>query len=532
MMQEDTIVAAATPPGRGGLGVVRLSGSEALEITLRLIRFSKLPLETQRATLGEFCDPQGGRVLDQVVVTCFRRPHSYTAEDVVEISCHGAPVILRYLVECCLSGGARAAEPGEFTMRAFLNGRIDLTQAEAVRDLIESRTLYQARVAAQQLEGAVSARLKPYKQVLLELIARLEAGIDFAEDDVSIMDGQEIIARIDSLRVDIEQRVRGYEYGRIVREGISLAIIGRPNVGKSSLFNRLLDEERAIVTSTPGTTRDLVAETSSIEGIPLRFVDTAGIRHTEDEVERMGVEKSFQAIADSDLRLLVVDASEGWTDDDSNLLRKVRPLGALLIACNKSDLPPKVSRPDLDRLLTDHWDAAPDAARGGKLSTNPVIPSGDSMSLRLTTEHEKAWIPASAGMTTGGPPRESGGPLVAASAISMAARNLTASAQIVWTSALTGQGIPELKERILEIAAPARDLAPDGEFITGLRHQQLLKDSLQALTKARQAAEQKLPHEMLLLDLYDALRPLDQITGATYVDDVLDFIFSTFCVGK
>ena len=165
MTHEDTIVAVATPPGRGGLGVVRLSGSQAIEIASSLIRFPNLPLETQRATLGEFCAPQGGRVLDQVVVTCFRRPHSYTAEDVVEISCHGAPVILRYLVECCLSRGARPAEPGEFTMRGFLNGRIDLTQAEAVRDLVESRTLYQARVAAQQLEGAVSARLKPHKQV-------------------------------------------------------------------------------------------------------------------------------------------------------------------------------------------------------------------------------------------------------------------------------------------------------------------------------------------------------------------------------
>ena len=479
MFQDDTIVAVATPPGRGGLGVVRLSGSAALDITTGLIRFTKFPLETQRATLGEFCDPQGGRVLDQVVVTCFRRPHSYTAEDVVEISCHGAPVILRYLVECCLSRGARAAEPGEFTMRGFLNGRIDLTQAEAVRDLIESRTLYQARVAAQQLEGGVSRRLKPHKAVLLDLIARLEAGIDFAEDDVSILGGQEIFARIDSILADLEKLVRGYEYGRIVRAGISLAIIGRPNVGKSSLFNRLLDEERAIVTSIPGTTRDLVAETSSLEGIPLRFVDTAGIRHTEDEVEKMGVEKSFQAIADSDLRLLVVDASAGWTEDDSSLLRRILPLGALLIACNKSDLPAKISNPDLERLLSADcrgaWPCAP-TARSDTPEMNP--------------------------------------------------------APVVWTSALTGEGIPRLKEKILEVAAPARDVAPEGEFITGLRHQQLLKDSLQALAKARQAAGQNLPHEMLLLDLYDALRPLDQITGATYVDDVLDIIFSTFCVGK
>jgi tRNA modification GTPase len=489
MTHEDTIVAVATPPGRGGLGVVRLSGSQAVEITTSLIRFPKLPLETQRATLGEFCDPQGGKVLDQVVVTCFERPHSYTAEDVVEISCHGAPVILRYLVECCLSRGARAAEPGEFTMRGFLNGRIDLTQAEAVRDLIESRTLYQARVAAQQLEGAVSARLKPHKQVLLELIARLEAGIDFAEDDVAVMERQEILARIDKLRADLDGLVQGYAYGRLVREGLSLAIVGRPNVGKSSLFNRLLSEERAIVTSTPGTTRDLVAETANIGGIPLRFVDTAGIRHTEEEVERIGVEKSFQAIADSDLRLLVIDTSEDWTGEDSNLLSKVQPLGALLVACNKADLPPKISNADLVRFLRADGDsdASPEAAGGGL-----------------------------------GPPAGGQSP----------PRPEMAPAPVVWTSALTGEGIPELKEKILEVAAPARDLGPEGEFITNLRHQQLLKDSLLALAKARQAAEQNLPHEMLLLDLYEALRPLDQITGATYVDDVLDIIFSTFCVGK
>jgi tRNA modification GTPase len=489
MTHEDTIVAVATPPGRGGLGLVRLSGSQAVEITTSLIRFPKLPLETQRATLGEFCDPQDGGVLDQVVVTCFRSPHSYTAEDVVEISCHGAPVILRYLAECCLSRGARAAEPGEFTMRGFLNGRIDLTQAEAVRDLIESRTLYQARVAAQQLEGAVSARLKPHKQVLLELIARLEAGIDFAEDDVAVMEWQEILTRINRLRADLDGLVQGYAYGRLVREGLSLAVVGRPNVGKSSLFNRLLSEERAIVTSTPGTTRDLVAETANIGGIPLRFVDTAGIRRTEDEVERIGVEKAFQAIADSDLRLLVIDASEDWTEEDSNLLSKVGPLGALLVACNKADLPPRISHADLDRFLRPDGNpnVSPEVAGGG-----PGPPGGDQS-----------------------PPLPE-----------------VTSAPVVWTSALTGEGIPKLKEKILEIAAPARDLGMDGEFITNLRHQQLLKDSLQALARARQAAEQNLPHEMLLLDLYEALRPLDQITGATYVDDVLDIIFSTFCVGK
>jgi tRNA modification GTPase len=466
MPDDETIAAIATPPGRGGIGVVRLSGERAIEIASTLIRFAKPALETQHATVGELCEPDSGRVLDQVVVTCFRRPHSYTAEDVVEIACHGAPVILSYLVERCLALGARAAEPGEFTLRAFLNGRIDLTQAEAVRDLIESRTLYQARVAAQQMEGAVSARLKPHKAKLVALIANLEAGIDFAEDDVPVSGWDELIADLSAIRADLEKLVRGYEFGRIVREGLSLALVGRPNVGKSSLFNRLLNEERAIVTATPGTTRDLVAESAAIDGIPLRFVDTAGIRHTEDEVEKIGVERSFQAIADSDLRLLVVDAAAGWTSEDENLLGKLRPLGALVIALNKSDLPHRIEEAQLKH---------------------------------LSTAEETA---------------------------------VHAPFETVWTSALTGDGLHELKKKILEVAAPARNSRGEGELITNLRHQQLIKDSLAALDRARHAAGKNTPHEMVLLDLYDALHPLDTLTGTTYVDDILGIIFSTFCVGK
>ena len=425
---EDTIVAVATPPGRGGIGTVRLSGERAVALATGLIHFSKLPLETQHATLAEFRDQQTGRVLDEVVVTCFRAPHSYTAEEVVEISCHGSPVILRHLVELCLERGARAAEPGEFTMRAFLNGRIDLTQAEAIRDLIESRTLYQARVAAQQMEGSVSARLKPHKQVLMEFIARLEAGIDFAEDDVAVMNWNEIGARLDTIRADLGKLVESYAFGRIVREGLSLAIVGRPNVGKSSLFNRLLNEDRAIVTSTPGTTRDLVTESASVGGIPLRFVDTAGIRVATDEAERLGVERSMQAIADSNLRLLVVDASQPWSEEDTRLLAKIHPLGALLVALNKSDLPAQVSPEDFAKRVT---------------------PGGTEVAPHV---------------------------------------------QVVRTSALTGDGIPRLREAILELAVPAHDTGAEGEFITNLRHQQLLKESLAGLAKAQRAVSERVHH--------------------------------------
>ncbi len=453
---------------------MRLSGERAIEIATRVVRLRKPALETQRATLGEILEPASGRVLDQVVVTCFRRPHSYTAEDVVEISCHGAPVVLGYVVERCLAEGARAAEPGEFTLRAFLNGRIDLTQAEAIRDLIESRTLYQAQVAAQQMEGSVSSRLKPHKQVLLELIAKLEAGIDFAEDDVPVAGWPEITAKLDRISADLEKLVRGYEYGRLVREGLSLAIVGRPNVGKSSLFNRLLEQDRAIVTATPGTTRDLVSETAAIGGLPLRFVDTAGIRESSDEAEKLGVAKSLEAIADSSLRLLVLDSSDRWTDEDARLLARVRPLGPLVVALNKSDLPRRLTLPD---------------------NVGAGLPLG-----RLGAVSEVEPKPAPTG--------------------------------IVSTSALTGEGIPELKEKILAAAVPARELGMEGEFITNLRHRQLMQQSLASLAKARRAAAERTHHEMLLLDLYDTLHALDTLTGATCADDILGVIFSTFCVGK
>jgi len=515
-MPEDTIVAIATPAGRGGIGIVRLSGDRALEIAAGLIRFSRPearePLEPQRATLGEFSEPGSLRALDQVLVTYFRKPHSYTAEDVVEVACHGAPVILRCLVECCLERGARAAEPGEFTMRAFLNGRIDLTQAEAVRDLIESRTLYQARVAAQQMEGAVSARLKPHKKALLDLMARLAAGIDFAEDDVPVSGWDEILSSLDVIQHDLEKLVEGYEYGRIVREGLSLAIVGRPNVGKSSLFNRLLDQDRAIVTATPGTTRDLVTESASVGGIPLRFVDTAGIRETRDEVEAIGVKKTFEAVADSDLRLLVVDASEDWTEEDTRLLSKIRPLGPLLVACNKCDLPLRITPPDLERIL-----------RPDENTVSAVAPGFSPASSEASGAVAPGFSP---------PSRENRlGPLATVEAPSPSTP-VGAPLEVVWTSALTGEGLPELKAKILELAAPARDAGPEGEFITNLRHQQLIKDCLGALARARQAADERMPHEMLLLDLYDALHALDTITGATTVDDLLGIIFSTFCVGK
>ncbi len=479
MNLDDTIVAIATPPGRGGIGVVRLAGADARKIAQPMLRLPH-ELEPGRAVFGELIEPCGAGApareslgnsttppgiaaphrIDEVVVTYFAKPNSYTTDDIVEIAAHGSPVVLRHIVELALSRGARLAEPGEFTMRAFLNGRIDLTQAEAVRDLIDSQTLYQAKIAAQQLEGALSKRLQPIKQQLVELIAMLEAGIDFAEDDVSVLPGGQILDRLGSVRAPLEDLIRSFAYGKIVHEGLTLAIVGRPNVGKSSLFNRLVERERAIVTATPGTTRDLVSETVAIGGIPVQLVDTAGIRRALDEAESIGIRKSMEALADADLVLVVLDVSQPTVTEDEELLNQVKEKSAILVE-NKCDL------------ITDS--AGADAL---------VRPAGHSAIPRIRT------------------------------------------------SAATGAGITELRSEIIRHVGGETGTQAEPGFLTNLRHEKLVCDSLTALAAARTAVDNRVPHEMLLLDLYNALRPLDEITGATTTDDILNLIFSTFCIGK
>src|SRR5690348_5901379 len=314
----------------------------------------KHELDPGRAVFGELVEPERDRMgaelrsaqtgqnplstrIDEVVVTFFQKPHSYTTDDIVEISAHGSPVVLRHIVELAMERGARLAEPGEFTMRAFLNGRLDLAQAEAVRDLIESQTLFQAKVAAQQLEGALSKRLQPIKQKLVELIALLEAGIDFAEDDVSVLPADQILKHVSEVQVPLAELAASFAYGKIVHEGLTLAIVGRPNVGKSSLFNCLVERERAIVTATPGTTRDLVSETVAIGGIPVKLVDTAGIRRALDEAESIGIRKSMEALADADLILVVVDCSQPLASEDCELISDVKQRTAVIVE-NKADL--------------------------------------------------------------------------------------------------------------------------------------------------------------------------------------------------
>ena len=479
----DTIAAISTPPGRGGIGIVRISGRLALSIASQLVS-PRQPLEHAHARLADVLDPNDPEAarIDQAMVTFFAAPSSYTSEDLVEIAAHGSPVVLELLLRLALQLGARLAEPGEFTQRAFLSGRIDLTQAEAVRDLIEAQTLTQARQAASQMGGALSRRVAPVKQDLVELIALLEAGIDFAEDDVEVTPQTEIARRIDTLVPPLAALEASFARGRIVHDGLSLALVGRPNVGKSSLFNRLVERDRAIVTATPGTTRDLVTERISLGGIPIELVDTAGLREASreslEEAEQIGMRRSREALADAALVLVVLDATQPVNDEEYHLLAAVAGRPAV-IAVNKCDLlesavagMPAIINVDVSKT------AVPETAAGGIRGDAPALEG----------------IPA------------------------------------LSTSALTGGGISELRDCILSLATGGAQ--PEPGMLTNIRQHQAITTGLGALADAAKANATGIPHEMILLDLYRALWALDSLTGQTTPDDILNLIFSTFCIGK
>jgi tRNA modification GTPase len=411
------------------------------------------PLAHGRARLADVLDGSGPEAerIDEALVTYFAAPHSYTGEDLVEIAAHGSPVVLDLLLLRGLELGARLAEPGEFTQRAFLSGRLDLTQAEAVRDLIDAQTLTQARQAASQLGGALSRRIAPVKQSLVELIALLEAGIDFGEDDIDVTPAEAITRRIDALLPLLHALEGSFARGRIVHDGLTMAIVGRPNVGKSSLFNRLVERDRAIVTATPGTTRDLVTERISLGGIPLELVDTAGLREGREEAEQLGIARTREALADAALVLVVLDATQPVNDEERGLLEAAHTRPSV-VALNKADLA-GVERPDgLEGL------------------------------------------------------------------------------QALSTSALTGEGISALRSRIVELATGGAAAEPGS--LTNLRQHRSIQTGIAALLDASNANAQSIPHEMILLDLYRGLWALDSLTGQTTPDDILNLIFSTFCIGK
>jgi tRNA modification GTPase len=453
---EETMVAVSTPLGKSGIGVIRLSGKDSFNLIGKVFRSGNKTLQDRSPLVGKIFDPTTHQILDQVIVTYFQAPRSYTREDVIEISCHGSPVLLKAILAAILESGARLARPGEFTLRAFLNGAIDLVQAEAVRDLIEAQTLFQAKIAQQQVMGSLSRRLKPNKDQLVRLISLLEAGIDFADDDVAILPWDEIVAELTRLQESLSQLHNSFKFGKIIGAGLSIAIIGRPNVGKSSLFNALLEEDRAIVTDIPGTTRDLISETSQIRGIPVRFLDTAGIREVVDKVERIGIDKSWEAISDADFILLVVDGSEILEEQDLRLIEKLGGIPFFLVI-NKADL------------------------------TQRLHPDEISAHSKLTCR----------------------------------------------VSAKTGEGVESLKEALFsDLTGSQGSFEVEEGLVTNIRHEGLVKEALEALARSSSSAVDQLPHEILLLDLYAALKALNALTGETTVEDILDNIFSTFCIGK
>ena len=448
----DTIAAIATPAGRGGIGIVRASGPDAHAIVLALLGRSA-PLEPRRATFGRVrLRAAGMSIGDEVVATYFPAPRSYTREDVVEVSGHGSPVVLGAILEGMLERGARLARPGEFTFRAYINGRFDLSQAEAVADLIEAVTPLQARVAFDQLEGSLATAIAAVERRLFDLIARLEASLDFPEEGYHFIDPHDAARDVRDIGRVVRELIARAREGRVIREGARVVIAGRANVGKSSLFNRLIDSERAIVTPVPGTTRDLVSETVSVGGVPVLLVDTAGVRATHDEVEAEGVRRAEAAADAATLLLLVVDRSVPLTVDDERLLAQSAE-GARIVVANKADRPP-------------------------------------------------AWSDAA-----------------------LAA---------VATSATTGEGIDELRRRVTE--ALGRETNTDEPpRVTNTRHARCLQEAGAALSRAEAlldapggAAEE----ELVLVELHEARTAFDEIAGRRTPDDVLEHIFSRFCVGK
>jgi tRNA modification GTPase len=455
-IQNSTIVAVATPQGYGGVGIIRLSGSQSVEMALMLLpSLDESQLVPQRVTLQKLIHPETSQVLDEVLITWFKSPASFTGEDVVEISCHGSPVILSEILRLLCLQGARLANPGEFSLRAFLNDRMDLAQAEAINDLIHSQTLYQAQLAARQLRGELSTQLRPIKESLTEMIVYFESSVEFVEDDLDGLDIERFKKRIDELTVTITQLISSYRLGRLVRSGIRLALVGKPNVGKSSLFNSLLGRERAIVTHIPGTTRDTITETCAIHGIPVELIDTAGIRETSDLVEKIGVERTRTAIAEADYVIAVMDASLPLESDEMEFLQQI---STSLVVLNKCDLTPES--------VTDTMAA--------KFIERPF--------LRV--------------------------------------------------SALTGENIDALREVVYRDLTESVGAVIEGGIITSERHYAALEESLEALQCAKSDLASGLTEEIVLVNLHKALRRLGVITGETLIGDIINRIFSTFCIGK
>jgi tRNA modification GTPase len=471
---DDTICAIATPPGEGGIGVVRVSGPRALDLASHVVQLrsgaSLHSLRPRMMALADVCsrsmvapnsvasDARAHSFIDEALVVVMRRPHSFTGEDVVEVQCHGGPVILDQLCRTLMSAGARLAAPGEFTKRAFLNGRLDLAQAEAVLDTIRAKTARSLAIAQSQRRGELSQEVEATRSALVVALAHIEAALDFAEEDITFVQQDELMRLLAGATTRLRQLVRSGEEGRIWREGASVAILGRPNVGKSSLMNALLKTDRAIVTPVPGTTRDMLEEVVSIDGIPVRLFDTAGIRSTDDPVEAEGIRRSHLAWEEADLALILLDGSQPLSESDRVLLARQEAAQALLVI-NKCDLPRRLVKEELVRAC-----------------------------------------PTSAGVI-----------------------DISAKMQV---------GLEGLREAIRSRLTPDRLESQDSVLVTNLRHAAALERALQGVEQARRSVEAGRAGELVALDLRIAADALGEITGVITTDEILERIFAEFCIGK
>jgi tRNA modification GTPase len=461
-MEFDTIAAISTPMGEGAIGIVRLSGDEAIKIADRLFqgKGGKRLRDVASHTInyGKIIDPQTNEIAEEVMVSVMKSPKTFTKEDVVEINCHGGLVSVNRVLQLVLNRGARLAEPGEFTKRAFLNGRIDLSQAEAVMDLIRAKTDKAMNVALGQMEGRLSRLIKKLRQEILETLAQVEVNIDYPEyDDVEEMTHTLLRSKAVYVREEIKKILNTSQQGKILREGLSTVIIGRPNVGKSSLLNSLVQENKAIVTDIPGTTRDVIEEYVNVRGVPLRLLDTAGIRETEDIVERIGVERSRQVLKEADLILLVLNFADEFTNEDENLFRAVEGMDVIVIV-NKTDLPKKI---DMNRVK------------------------------ELTKDHK-----------------------------------------LLTTSLLEDRGIDELEESIADLFFTGSIEAGDMTYISNSRHIALLNQALGSIEEAIQGVESGVPIDIVQIDLTRTWDLLGEIIGESVHENLINELFSQFCLGK
>jgi tRNA modification GTPase len=461
-LELETIAAISTPMGEGAIAIVRLSGEEAFPIAEKLfqsISGKKISSEPSHTIhYGHIVDPETKEIAEEVMLSIMRGPKTFTKEDVVEINCHGGIVSVNRVLQLCITNGARLAEPGEFTKRAFMNGRIDLSQAEAVMDLIRAKTDRAMNVALGQMEGRLSKLIRTLRQEILETLAQIEVNIDYPEyDDVEEMTFKLLKEKSTYVGREIEKLLQTSGQGKILREGLSTVIIGRPNVGKSSLLNSLVHENKAIVTDIPGTTRDVIEEYVNVRGVPLKLLDTAGIRETEDIVERIGVERSRQVLKEADLLLLLLNYSDELTKEDENLFDAVEGMEVIVIV-NKTDLPQKIDLEQVRRLAQNH--------------------------------------------------------------------------KLITTSLVEEKGIEELEEAIADLFFSGSIEANDMTYVSNSRHIGLLTQALNAIKEVQNGIEMGIPIDILQIDLTRTWELLGEITGDSVHDELINQLFSQFCLGK